>query len=116
MRRLLQMLGRLLLAPMFVHGGYQAASEPGHRAEAAARIGLPQPEIMVRLNGVAMVLGGIALALGIKPRWAAALLAFCLVPRPSPVTRTGRWSRDAIAACSGSTSSRTWPCSAAWSW
>ena len=80
MRRLAQMLGRLLLAPMFIHGGYQAATEPAHRVQSAAKIGLPQPELMVRLNGAAMVIGGVALALGIKPRWAAALLAFCLVP------------------------------------
>jgi uncharacterized membrane protein YphA (DoxX/SURF4 family) len=80
MRRLAQMLGRLLLAPMFIHGGFQAASEPAHRVQAADRLGLPQPELVVRLNGAAMVVGGVALALGIKPRWAAALLAFCLVP------------------------------------
>ena len=80
MRRLLVTVGRALLSVQFIYGGYGAAKEPGGRVHAAEGIGLPQAELLVRLNGSAMVLGGIALALGIKPRWAASVLAACLLP------------------------------------
>ena len=36
----------------------------------AARLGLPEPETMVRLNGLTMVAAGSALGLGIKPKLA----------------------------------------------
>jgi uncharacterized membrane protein YphA (DoxX/SURF4 family) len=80
MRRGLIVLGRALLSVQFITGGWAAAREPGRRVVSVERIGLPEPELLVRVNGGAMVLGGIALALGFKPRWAAALLAALLVP------------------------------------
>lgn len=92
-------LGRVLLASQFVYGGYGAAKDPGTRPDAAAKIGLPNPELMVRLNGGAMVLGGVLLALGIKPKWAAALLAGCLIP----TTYAGHqfWAADNPQAVAG---------------
>lgn len=65
---------------MFVYGGYHAAASPGNRVTAVEKVGLPRPEELVRANGAAMVLGGAMLALGIKPRLAALLLALCLIP------------------------------------
>lgn len=73
-------LGRVLLAGMFVHGGWSAFKQPGRRAGAAERLGLPKPELMVRANGAAMLLGGGAMALGILPRAAALGLIASLVP------------------------------------
>jgi putative oxidoreductase len=74
-------LGRTALAAMFVSGGLDAFLEPGRRAQRAAELGVPlEPEVAVRLNGAAMVAGGVALALGIWPRLAAAVLAGTLVP------------------------------------
>ena len=78
--RLLTLAGRPLLASTFITGGLAAARAPGGRADAAAKLGLPQPELMVRLNGAAMLLGGAALAVGYKPRRAALLLAGTLLP------------------------------------
>ncbi len=62
-------------------GGYSALTQPGGRPEAvSAVLPLPRPDLMVRLNGAAMVAGGAALAVGIKPRLAALGLAASLVP------------------------------------
>lgn len=46
----------------------------------AARLGLPEPETMVRLNGLTMVVAGSALGLGIKPKLAALALLGALIP------------------------------------
>jgi putative oxidoreductase len=73
-------VGRALMAGIFVHGGWQALREPGKRAPQARKLGLPEPELMVRANGAAMLVGGLALGLGILPRAAAAGLIASLVP------------------------------------
>lgn len=78
---LLRFLARSLFATTFLTGGYSAFTQPGGRATAVSRaLPLPQPELMVRINGATMMLGGAALALGIKPRLAALGLAASLVP------------------------------------
>ena len=78
---LLRLAARTLFAWIFLAAGVQTAMEPGGRTDVVAKtLPLPQPELMVRLNGALMVLGGTALALGIKPRLAAAGLAATLVP------------------------------------
>lgn len=71
---------RMLLAAPFVVLGYEAAAEPGPRVALAAEMGVPDPERAVRLNGAAMSLGGVALALGVLPRTAAAGLVASMVP------------------------------------
>jgi len=68
------------LGAPFVWLGYEAASEPGGRVALAAGLGVPWPEASVRLNGAAMVAGGVALVLGIQPRLAAAGLVASMVP------------------------------------
>jgi putative oxidoreductase len=77
---MLDQAGRTLLASIFIRSGWDVVREPGARPEAAAKIGLPEPELMVRLNAAAMLVGGTALALGILPRAAAAGLIASLVP------------------------------------
>ena len=76
----LETVGRVCLAAMFVQGGAQALSNPGKRAELVERAGLPEPELAVRLNGAVMVGAGAMLALGVAPRLAAGALAASLVP------------------------------------
>lgn len=73
-------IARVLEAAIFVLSGWDVTREPGSRADAAASIGVPQPELVVRANAVVMMLAGAALALGIFPRWAASILAASLVP------------------------------------
>ncbi len=79
----LRALGRVALAGMFVTQGAAAAREPGGRVKHAIEFGINDPEraeLAVRANGAAMVAAGAALALGYKPRAAAAVLAGLLVP------------------------------------
>ncbi len=64
-------LGRVLIAAPLVYGGYGAAKDPGHRHEVISRVGFPESPELVRANGVAMMVGGAALALGIAPRLAS---------------------------------------------
>src|SRR5699024_7321113 len=80
----------------FIYLGYQAAAEPGGRVTAAAELGLPEPELMVRLNGAAMVAGGAALAANVLPRWAAAGLLASLVP--TTLAGHSYWQHDDEAA------------------
>lgn len=76
----LRYLAQMLIAGVFIFGGADAFRAPGGRVQKAADLGVPEPELAVRANGVAMVLGGAALALDVAPRAAAALLACCLIP------------------------------------
>ena len=46
----------------------------------AAKLGLPKPELAVRANGAAMVVGGAALALNKVPRLAALGLIASMIP------------------------------------
>lgn len=71
--------GRLLLAGQFVYGGYLAARDPGARLAALERAGVPGGADLVRLNGAAMVVGGLALGAGILPRAASIGLIASLV-------------------------------------
>jgi putative oxidoreductase len=78
--RLAVAIARVLMAGIFIHGGWNAFKEPANRAKQAEKLGLPNAERMVRANGLAMAAGGAALALGIVPRAAAAGLIASLVP------------------------------------
>src|SRR5579884_2515141 len=71
MLTLLRRLGQALLAAMFIKGGFEAARNPGGRVAKAAALGLPDPALVVRANGAAMVVGGVALALNVLPKLAA---------------------------------------------
>lgn len=79
---LLSALARVALGTPFIVLGYQAAKEPGGRTKAAAAFGIPEEyaDQAVRLNGGAMVAGGLAMALGIAPRLGALTVAGALLP------------------------------------
>jgi putative oxidoreductase len=79
-RGMIERLATLLMSGIFVYGGFEALREPGGRARKAERIGLPSGEAMVRLNGAGMIVGGLALALGKRPKLAALALAGLLAP------------------------------------
>ena len=90
---LLRFVARCMFADIFLSGGYAALTEPGGRPQLVSKtLPLPEPELMVRANGAAMMVGGAALALGIKPRLAALGLAASLIP----TTYVGHrfWSAD----------------------
>lgn len=73
-------LARACLAAPFVWLGSEAAREPGGRVQLAAELGIPRPELAVRANGAAMVVGGAALGLGRAPRAAALGLVASMIP------------------------------------
>lgn len=89
----LRFLARSAFATTFLLGGYNTLTKPGARPDLVAKsLPLPQPELLVRLNGAGMIAGGAALALGIKPRLAALELALIMLP----TTYVGHpfWAQD----------------------
>jgi len=79
--RCLRFVARLAFAWIFVRSGYDVMTNPGRRVDLVAKtVPVPEPELLVRINGGMMVAGGTALALGLKPRLAALELAATLVP------------------------------------
>lgn len=82
-------LGRAMVAGAFLHGGGATLAQPAPRTEAAAPLlaalrgvlaFLPPDRYLVRLNAGVHVAAGAALALGVRPRLAATVLALWLVP------------------------------------
>jgi putative oxidoreductase len=82
-------LARILSGAVYISAGYEAARAPGGRVGKASdtlskiRGVLPLPvddELIVRANGAAQLTAGTTLALGIKPRLSAAVLAASLLP------------------------------------
>jgi putative oxidoreductase len=76
----LRRLGRIGIASIFIHSGIDAAFEPGMRPAKLEAVGIPEPELMVRLNGAGMAIAGTTLGLGIRPRESALALLALLVP------------------------------------
>ena len=68
---------------MFMKLGFDAARSPGPRVEKAAALPLPlplEPDVAVRVNGAAMMVGGAALVLDKLPRLAALGLVGAMIP------------------------------------
>jgi uncharacterized membrane protein YphA (DoxX/SURF4 family) len=79
---LLRFIARSTFASIFVLAGFDTLTKPGggRVALVSKTLPLPEPELMVRVNGASMLVGGTGLALGIKPRLAAIGLAAALLP------------------------------------
>ena len=73
-------VARPLLGALFVTGGFDALRAPGPRVQAVTDAGLDKAEQLVRINGAAMLLGGLGLSTGRVPRLSALVLASALVP------------------------------------
>jgi putative oxidoreductase len=80
-------LARPLLAGTFVYGGLDALRHAPTKVDVAQPILGPlsaatglSPERLVAVNGGVQIVAGVALAAGILPRTAAAVLALSLVP------------------------------------
>ena len=71
------LLGRLLVAALFLPSGYNKLTAFSSVASSLAAKGLPYPEIMAGLLVGAEFLGPLALIIGLWPRWTAlALIGF----------------------------------------
>ncbi len=73
-RDLVALVGRVLLAVMFVYSGYGKIGGFEGTAHAIASKGLPLPEIGAAIALVVELIGGIMLVVGWKARWAAAAI------------------------------------------
>ncbi|HTP73737.1 MAG TPA: DoxX family protein [Burkholderiaceae bacterium] len=70
----LALIGRVLLALMFVKAGFGKLGNIDGTAAYIASGGLPVPAVLAVLVGLFELLGGLALAVGFKARWAALAL------------------------------------------
>jgi putative oxidoreductase len=70
----LALAGRILLALMFVMAGFGKLGNIGGTAGYIASGGLPFPTLLAVLVGLLELVGGLALAVGFKTRWAALAL------------------------------------------
>lgn len=73
-------LGEVLLSLIFIVGGGSTLLAPEHRAAQIARLRFPLAQVAVRLNGLAMVVAGLFLALGLWAQIAAWVLIALLIP------------------------------------
>lgn len=77
---MLKTLSHVLLSGIFISGGATAFLQPGYRVDKVSNAGIPAAKQAVELNGAAMMVAGVMLALGIAPRLAALVLLGCIVP------------------------------------
>jgi putative oxidoreductase len=68
-------LGRLILGGFFLYNGIHHFQKTKDMAGYAATKGVPKPEAAIQLSGAMLILGGAMLALGIKPRMGALMVA-----------------------------------------
>lgn len=73
--RTAHLIGRLMLGGFFIYNGINHLKNSKGMAPYAAAKGVPKPELAVPATGVMMLLGGTLLALGIKPKIGALLVA-----------------------------------------
>ncbi|HWK12904.1 MAG TPA: DoxX family protein [Rhizobiaceae bacterium] len=87
------LIGRILLALMFLFSGVPLIFAPGGFAGYMGSLGLPAPMLVTWLVIALKVLGGIAIIVGFQTRWAAyALAAFCVA-----TAFLGHWGADQAA-------------------
>jgi len=93
---MLKSLAQIMLAGIFVKGGADAFLHPGGRVDTVQAAGLQNPKAAVELNGAAMAVGGMMLALDIAPKLAAVGLIGCLVP--TTIVGHAFWKAEGEAA------------------
>lgn len=78
-KALLPPLGRLLMSSIFLYEGIVLLRHPSGFTKYFASVHVPAPEAAVWIAIVIQLAGGLAILVGFKARWAAAVLAlFCL--------------------------------------
>jgi putative oxidoreductase len=72
-------LARLLMSSLFVWDGLLQLQNPAATVQYFARVHVPIPDVAIWISIPVHLIGGVALFLGFRTRWAAALLALvCL--------------------------------------
>ena len=77
---MIRALARLLLSAVFLQTSVGVIRNAEHMTAGPEALGLPEPVRMVQLHGATNLVGGLMLALGIKPRLAALALIANLIP------------------------------------
>ena len=71
----LVLVGRILIAFMFMQAGYEKLTDLTGTAAYIASGGLPNSTVLAGLSGVFELVAGLAILIGFKARWAALVLA-----------------------------------------
>ena len=74
------LIGRMLFAAIFIGSGVQHITRGAAMSEHLGARGVPAPNLMVRLTGAAVLIGGISILLGAYARIGAAFLVIFLIP------------------------------------
>ncbi len=98
------LLGRILIALLFIPAGWGKVSGFAGTAGYIASKGLPLPEVGAAIAIVVELIGGVMLLVGFKTRWAAAALFLFLIPTSvffhpfwaDPSQATSFWKNIAI--------------------
>lgn len=72
----LALIGRILIAMLFLPAGIQKISGFAGSVGYAASAGMPMPQVAVALGLVIEIVAGLAILLGWHTRWAALILGF----------------------------------------
>jgi len=67
-------LARVLMSSLFVWEGVVQLRSPASTAAYFASLGIPMPDVTVWVSAAIHLLGGLAILVGYKTRWAAAVL------------------------------------------
>ena len=92
----LLLVGRILLALMFILAGFGKLADIGGTAGYIASGGLPFPAVLAVIVGLLELLGGLAIVVGFQARWAA--LALGLFTLAASVTFHKFWAVPADQA------------------
>lgn len=76
----LQLIGRILFGTLFILNGVSHFVRLDMLAQYAGSKGVPVPEVAVIVTGLMMLLGGLAVVLGYKPKVGLWLLVAFLIP------------------------------------
>jgi len=99
LRDYLPPLGRLLLCGLFVWSGCGKLMDPTGTAQFLATEGVPAPGLAVWIAILVELVGGLALLVGFKTRWIAAILsAWCLATGFAVHLAAGIQATDAMVA------------------
>ena len=71
-------LGRLLMSSLFIWAGIGKLMNPSGTAQYFAHVNIPIPDVMVWIVIIIELIGGLAILVGFKARWVAAVLAIFL--------------------------------------
>lgn len=78
------LIGRMMFGGYFLYSGINHFLQSRMLAQYAGSKNVPKPDLAVRASGVALMMGGASLLLGVKPKYgAAAIIGFLAAVSPS---------------------------------